>query len=475
MPITPISTMTQPVHETTVLDVAQSTDVNTKKLEAQKKAFADFQKSRDQSKRFIGNVFKYSPYGITRRLLLDVMMKGAGKHISVDDKVKLINHMYDKFVKTANDHTHFLNSLVDSGLYKTRDSLRSVISRAMKKGTLSDKASKLYSKFQGIVKKTSDEITETRIIIDYDKFVDQIKQLKEVDPSGLNYDKAYHALFKPGKRFVKDSGKTYFKNPKIKKVKNPKTGELVDKPQGKFATWKDKLKEEYPELYTYMDKIANPPKTTTKDLEKIIRSGGVQTPLMKKLTGKIKDPKTGELVDKPGTLLAKEVFPHTLDWKAGLQKAHPLQKIHRKKLVEKYGDKVIDPKTGKLIPELKQPSFMTSQTRNEVIHRALENDLMDNLATRENLINAYKKGDMTLAKFKPLINVNKNRINKIKKRMTNLGLETKTYDPYKGRVVSYGAPPVSISRLYSHPRFGFKKLGYNEGGIASISHLTRPI
>ena len=118
---------------------------------------------------------------------------------------------------------------------------------------------------------------------------------------------------------------------------------------------------------------------------------------------------------------------------------------------------------------------MTSRTRNEIIHRKLENELMDNLVKREELINAYKKGDMTLEKFKPLINVNKKRIDKINKRMTNLGLETKTFDPFKGQVVSYGKQPISMSRLYSHPRFGFKKLGYNEGGIASIFNITRAL
>ena len=171
----------------------------------------------------------------------------------------------------------------------------------------------------------------------------------------------------------------------------------------------------------------------------------------------------------------RKIFPYRVAEKAGGSKAHPIQKEWRKYLVGKYGDEVIDPKTGKLISELRNPSFVTTAQRNQVIHRKIEDDLMKSLLRREELINAYKKGDMTLTKFKPLINVNKNRINKIKKRMTNLGLETKTYDPYKGRIVSYGEQPISISRLYSHPRFGFKKLGYNEGGIASISHLTRPI
>ena len=296
----------------------------------------------------------------------------------------------------------------------------------------------------------------------YLDYINKLEKLKEYDPKLPHYDPAIaQKMFSMAHQSLfptKKGAMSTFKSAK---------------PKGGWHTWGDTLKEKRPDLYNYFKPIAEPPKP--KDIEDIVRSGGEQTGLMKLLTGKVKDPETGKWVDKPGTALMRKIFPYRVAEKAGGSKAHPIQKEWRKYLVGKYGDEVIDPKTGKLISELRNPSFVTTAQRNQVIHRKIEDDLMKSLLRREELINAYKKGDMTLAKFKPLINVNKNRINKIKKRMTNLGLETKTYDPYKGRIVSYGEQPISISRLYSHPRFGFKKLGYNEGGIASISHLTRPI
>ena len=53
MAITSITALTEPI---SFMDVAQSTDVNTKKLEAEKR-FKDWQKSRNQSKKFINNYY----------------------------------------------------------------------------------------------------------------------------------------------------------------------------------------------------------------------------------------------------------------------------------------------------------------------------------------------------------------------------------------------------------------------------------
>jgi hypothetical protein len=296
----------------------------------------------------------------------------------------------------------------------------------------------------------------------YLDYVNKLEKLKEYDPKLPHYDPAiaqkmfsiaHQSLFP-----TKKGAMSTFKSAK---------------PKGGWHTWGDTLKEKRPDLYNYFKPIAEPPKP--KDIEDIVRSGGEQTGLMKLLTGKVKDPETGKWVDKKGTALMRKLFKYKFPGKAGGSKAHPLQKEWRKYLVGKYGDEVIDQNTGKLISELKNPSFITTAQRNQVIHRAIEDDLMKSLMKREELINAYKKGDMTLEEFKPLVNVNKKRIDKINKRMTNLGLETKTFDPFKGQVVSYGEQPISMSRLYSHPRFGFKKLGYNEGGIASIKKLTRPL
>ena len=160
-----------------------------------------------------------------------------------------------------------------------------------------------------------------------------------------------------------------------------------------------------------------------------------------------------------------------------LVKGHTLGKSMRPEIKSKKEKFAWFRQYKSLIKNLKQylidtasPKFLTTKKANAK-HMSLENKIAENLVYKSNL---HKKRDnMTIKQFQKEDKRYQGVIDKARKEMEELKIESKLYHPLKEKTVVYGTKPdpdlpMEVIRRIAEGRM-------NQGGLVGISQLTRPI
>jgi hypothetical protein len=141
---------------------------------------------------------------------------------------------------------------------------------------------------------------------------------------------------------------------------------------------------------------------------------------------------------------------------------------------------------------LLKPSFLTTSTKNQVLHKGMESELVDKLARREATLDLLAKTPEYQAKEKvrlyKLLKENQLELDNIDANMKALQVQTVFHDPVTGRLKYFGDIPTSTSKTImlkkgisgSTPELvtGVKdggRIGYQDGpGPAGVQPVASP-
>jgi len=150
---------------------------------------------------------------------------------------------------------------------------------------------------------------------------------------------------------------------------------------------------------------------------------------------------------------------------ADLHRAHSTMQTRLQKINDLYA-------TGKItkaeFQNLRKPQYLLLNPENQA-HRTLENTL-DRLLNRRVGLKEKNKWDA--------LNATSKKIDDLTKEMTDMRVESVLWDPVKEKLRTFGLRPSDLDIVKTKRGLELTEQiprKYNQGGIASISHLTRPI
>ena len=150
---------------------------------------------------------------------------------------------------------------------------------------------------------------------------------------------------------------------------------------------------------------------------------------------------------------------------ADLHRAHSTMQTRLQKINDLYA-------TGKItkaeFQNLRKPQYLLLNPENQA-HRTLENTL-DRLLNRRVGLKEKNKWDA--------LNTTSKKIDDITKEMTDMRVESVLWDPIKEKLRTFGLRPSDLDIVKTKRGLELAEQiprKYNQGGIASISQLTRPI
>jgi hypothetical protein len=150
---------------------------------------------------------------------------------------------------------------------------------------------------------------------------------------------------------------------------------------------------------------------------------------------------------------------------ADLHRAHSTMQTRLQKINDLYA-------TGKItkaeFQNLRKPQYLLLNPENQA-HRTLENTL-DRLLNRRVGLKEKNKWDA--------LNTTSKKIDDLTKEMTDMRVESVLWDPIKEKLRTFGLRPSDLDIVKTKRGLELTEQiprKYNQGGIASISHLTRPI
>jgi hypothetical protein len=160
-----------------------------------------------------------------------------------------------------------------------------------------------------------------------------------------------------------------------------------------------------------------------------------------------------------------------------LIRGHPLGKSMRPEIKSKKEKFAWFRQYKSLIKNLKQymidtasPKFLTTKKANTK-HMSLEETIAKNLVYKSNL---HKKRDnMSIKQFQKEDKRYQEAIDKARREMEEIKVESKLYHPLKHKEVTYGMQPDPDLPMEVIRRIAEGKM--NQGGLVGISRLTRPI
>ena len=148
-----------------------------------------------------------------------------------------------------------------------------------------------------------------------------------------------------------------------------------------------------------------------------------------------------------------------------LQRAHTTMNARIAKLYDLLEAKKI---TKEEFQNLRKPQYLLLNPENQA-HKTLENSL-DTLLNRRVRLKEQKNWDA--------LNATSKKIDDITKEMTDMRVESVLWDPVKEKLRTFGLRPSDLDIVKTKRGLELTEQiprKYNQGGIASISHLTRPI
>jgi uncharacterized Ntn-hydrolase superfamily protein len=183
-----------------------------------------------------------------------------------------------------------------------------------------------------------------------------------------------------------------------------------------------------------------------------------------KITGK--KSKVNPILDIRRTKLAATKAAKSSGIKVGdLQRAHTTMNER----IVKLHDLIAEGKITKAeYQNLRKPQYLLLNLENQT-HKRLENTL-DTLLNRRVRLKEQKNWDA--------LNATSKKIDDLTKEMTDMRVESVLWDPIKEKLRTFGLRPSDLDIVKTKRGLELAEQiprKYNQGGIASISHLTRPI